>query len=512
MQLEESGGLQVQSRRGDIKMQQTKTRDTPPLQTPSQTQFGTLISGPVAGGVTLPTLAPPMTPQKKLAAEFGMPIVIGLSHKTASVNVREQLSIKEPDWNAAAAALCQYDSINEAAILSTCNRFEVYIVAVDHFAATQNVMDFLRDHSKLPDIELRPNLFVKHDKDAAWHLLRVTAGLESLVVGEGQILSQVKACYANAVGPAGEDGRPAGSAGKVLGRLLNTAVMAGKFVRSETDIGKGAVSISSAAVELAIKKAPTDLNQSLEDLRVTVVGAGKMSRLLMTHLVSKGVTELTLVNRSRESAEELAAQYDDLTVDIKLMDEFWPAVRQSDLVFTSTSASILISKADLEAGADAGAGPAQQGGLMLVDISVPRNISADAGEVPGVFAYNVDDLKEVVNANRDKRAKKVMEAELLLRVELGKFVQWQESLCYVPVLRKLQGQCESVRKAEVEKLKKKGLKGCSKKELDAVDVATKSLINKLLHGPMVYLRADDMQGTKAAPAEIEAIFGIHDKE
>jgi len=286
--------------------------------------------------------------------------------------------------------------------------------------------------------------------------------------------------------------------------------MAGKFVRAETDIGKGAVSISSAAVELACKKAVTNLNKSLEDLRVTVVGAGKMSRLLLTHLNSKGVTKLTLVNRSRESAEELAEQYPDLAVDVKLMDEFWPAIRQSDLVFTSTSAGTLISKADLEAGADAGAGPAQ--GLMLIDISVPRNIGADAGEVSGVFAYNVDDLQEVVNANRDARQHKVMEAELLLRVELSKFVQWQESLCYVPVLRKLQGQFESVRKAEVEKLMKKGLKDCSKKELDAVDIATKSIINKLLHKPMVYLRADDLKGTKAAPGEIESIFGMHDEE
>jgi len=498
-------------------MQQFQTLDRPQTRDPeaifdaatiqTQKQFGSFISGPAVPQI--PGIGPAMTPpMKKTGGEFGMPIVIGLSHKTATVNVREQLSIKEADWNKASAALCQYASINEAAILSTCNRFEVYIVAVDHFAAVRDVMTFLRDHSELPDDDLRPNLFVLHDKDAAWHLLRVTAGLESLVVGEGQILSQVKACYANATERKEVDGRAPGSAGKVLGRLLNTAVMSGKFVRAETDIGKGAVSISSAAVELAQAKAPQDLKQSLADLRITVVGAGKMSRLLLTHLVSKGVKELTLCNRSMESAEELAAQYPDLTTHVKLMDEFWPSVRQSDLVFTSTSAGILISKEDLEADADAGAGPSKE--LMLIDISVPRNIDADAGDVPGVFAYNVDDLKEVVEANREKRRHKVMEAELLLRVELSKFVQWQESLCYVPVLRKLQGAYESVRKAELEKLKRKGMKDGTKEQLNAIDIATKSIVNKLLHGPMVYLRADDMEGAKTTPAQIENIFGLQD--
>lgn len=395
--------------------------------------------------------------------------------------------------------------------MSTCNRFEVYVVAEDHFAATRDTMAFLREHSGLEDSELRPNLFVLQNEDATWHLLRVAAGLDSLVVGEGQILSQVKACYTHAIAPppAGEDDELAGSAGKVLGRLLNSAVMAGKFIRSETEIAKGAVSISSAAVELAMLKARVDLSKTLPELRVMVVGAGKMSRLLLTHLASHGVTKVTLLNRSRPRAEELAAEYPDVDVEVKLMDEFWSSLEHTDLAFTSTSATgCIVTKEELEAGVWA----AGETPLMLIDISVPRNVEASVNDVPGLFAYNVDDLKQVVAANQAKRRHKVIEAEMLLRIELAKFVQWQESLRYVPAIAKLQQRFEGVRQAELAKAQKKGLKALSEKELQAVDVVTKGIINKLLHGPMAYLRSDDNDGTKATVQQIEQIFQLIEKQ
>jgi len=329
-------------------------------------------------------------------------------------------------------------------------------------------------------------------------------------VGEGQILSQVKACYSHAIETAkDEEGILAGSAGKVLGRLLNSAVMAGKFVRSETQIAKGAVSISSAAVELAIIKAQQDLSKPLSDLRVTVVGAGKMSRLLFTHLASHGVNKITLLNRSRPRAEELAAEYPDLDVDIRLMDAFWSSLEQSDMAFTSTSATgCIVTKDEL---VDGGWG---QGGrpLVLIDISVPRNVESESNDVPDVFAYNVDDLKQVVAANQAKRRHKVLEAEVLLRVELAKFVQWQESLRYVPTIGKLQKKFETVRQAELAKAQKKALKGLSDKERQAVDVVTKGIINKLLHGPMSYLRSDDMDGTKADVRQIEDLFLLNEQK
>lgn len=441
--------------------------------------------------------------KRKQAVAHGQPLVIGLSHKTATVDVREKLSIKEADWNAAAAKLCEYDEIQEAAVLSTCNRFELYIAARDHFAATRDALAFLRERSGLSDMELRPNLFMLQNEDAVAHLLRVSAGLDSLVVGEGQILSQVKACYSHAIS-AGDEDEPKGSAGKVLGRLLNSAVMAGKFVRSETEIAKGAVSISSAAVELAVLKCPEDLGKPLSETRVAIIGAGKMSRLLLTHLASHGVTKLTLLNRGRERAEALAAEYPDLDIQIGLMDELWPTMEASELVFTSTSATgCIVTLPELK---ERVWGEGEQP-LALIDISVPRNVESECNELDSVTAYNVDDLKQVVARNQAKRKEKILEAEVLLRAELAKFMAWQESLKYVPAISELQAKFEQVRAAELAKAMKK-LKGLSEKEQQAVEVATKGIINKLLHAPMSYLRSDDSDGSKASVAQIRDIFKL----
>ena len=417
-----------------------------------------------------------------------------------------ELSIQEANWNAASAKLVEYPSLQEAAVLSTCNRFEVYVVAEDHYAAARDVFDFLKQHSGLSDAELRPNLFLLHDDDAVWHLLRVSAGLDSLVIGEGQILSQVKACYSHAIANESED-EPAGSAGKVLGRMLNSVVMAGKYVRSETEIAKGAVSISSAAVELAVLKSLADLNVPLSEARVAILGAGKMSRLLLTHLASHGVTKVTLLNRSRPRADELAAEYPELAIKVGLMDELWSTMAESNMVFTSTSATgCILTRRTSRSSRREGGRPS-----VLIDISVPRNIESECNEVDGVRAYNVDDLKEVVARNQAKRRHKMLEAEVLLRVELQKFGAWQESLKYVPAIASLQAKYEQVRAAEVAKAMKKNLKGLSEKEREAVEVLTKGMLNKLLHAPMAYLRSDASENGKASLPQIQDLFQLGEK-
>jgi glutamyl-tRNA reductase len=369
-------------------------------------------------------------------------------------------------------------------------------------------MAYLKGHSGLEDGELRPNLFMLLGSDAVWHLLHVASGLDSLVIGEGQILSQVKACYSHAISTGGEEAgdEAPGSAGKVLGRLLNTAVMSGKFVRSETGIAQGAVSISSAAVELAVLKSVADLDKPLSEARITIIGAGKMSRLLITHLASHGVTKLTLLNRSRPRAEEMAAEYPDVDIRVGLMDELWSTMETTDMAFTSTSATgCILTQQNL--GERVWGATGQK--LVLIDISVPRNVESECNDVPGVRAYNVDDLKQVVAANQAKRRHKIIEAEVLLRVELQKFEAWQESLKYVPTISRLQQKMEKIRAAETQKVTKKALKGLSDKERQAVETVTKGIINKLLHSPMSYLRSDS-KGDKATVAQIEEIFGLQD--
>ena len=295
---------------------------------------------------------------------------VGLSIHHASVEVREKLAIAEKDWNAASNEICESGIVAEAAVLSTCNRFEVYYSATDARAAMASVTQYLAKRSGLPISVLRKNLFMLSGDDAVWHVMRVSGGLDSLVVGEGQILSQVRQCYLHSVE---EDG----CGGKVLARMLNNALAAGKRVRAETAIAKGSVSISSAAVELTEAYSQPDLNLPFSEARLTVIGAGTMTRLLITHLASRGLEKITILNRSMARPQELAEQFPDIEIEIKLMDDLWDVVSRSDIVYTaSSSVDYLIDEQKLEENGLAGGRP-----LMLVDIAVPRNINMDCANV-----------------------------------------------------------------------------------------------------------------------------------
>ena len=322
--------------------------------------------------VLLLSLLPSSSQQRLEAASKGLQVhVVGLSIHHADVEVRERLAIPEADWNAASADIVGDGSaVAEAAVLSTCNRFEVYYAAADARRAMAHVTRYLAEHSGLPVSTLRRNLFMLSGDDCVEHVLRVSGGLDSLIVGEGQILSQVRQCYLHASSETG-------SGGKVLSRLLNQAVSAGKRVRSETAISKGSVSISSAAVELSEMLSQQDLQLPFGEARLAVVGAGKMTRLLITHLASRGLEKITIVNRSLQRPRELAEQFEDVDIEIALMDDLWDVVGKSDIVYTATSSvDYVIDEQKLEQNGLAGGRP-----LMLVDISVPRNINENCKTV-----------------------------------------------------------------------------------------------------------------------------------
>ena len=423
-----------------------------------------------------------------------------MSHHTASVSVREQLSIPESEWGIAAQDLVETcDFIKEAAILSTCNRFEIYAVATGGGVrgGMHSINSWLSRRSGVCKQELRGALFMLGGAEAVWHLMRVTAGLDSLVVGEGQILAQVKRCYE--VGQSKE-----GSCGKVLTRLLNVAVAAGKRVRTETGIAKGAVSISSAAVELAEIKCEEDLrSEGLEGKRVMILGAGKMSRLLVQHLGGRGIGEIDVVNRSRERMEELAKMFPDVQLNLYGLDDTMERISKADIVFTSTAATdpILFKE---------NVGPILNSNKrkVIIDISVPRNVSDDVNELDKVSAYNVDDLKHVVAKNQAKRRRLVLEAEKLLHDEQACFDNWHHSLGCVPAITKLQIRAESIRSEEFEKVKGK-LANLNKAQMKAVEQLSKGIINKMLHSPMVHLRGlDDVEERKTTLKNLEALFKL----
>jgi glutamyl-tRNA reductase len=354
--------------------------------------------------------------------------------------------------------------------------------------------------SGLPLEELQKYLFLLRDRDATNHLLRVSAGLESLVMGEGQILAQVKAVHAS--------GEKAPGFGRHLNGLFKAAVTAGKRVRTETSIASGAVSVSSAAAELAQMKLPSG---SFDGARVLIVGAGKMTRLLVKHLESKGCSSMTLVNRSLASAETLAAEFPEVDIEIKLSPSLLDCAAVADVIFTASSSDEPLLTA--ENMAPLPPATAAVGGVRRVfDIAVPRNVSRDVADLPGVAAYNVDDLKEVVDSNKEARMAAAEEAKLLLVQERIAFEAWRDSLETVPTIKKLRAKAESIRLAELEKASKSlGTEVLSKKQRKVLEELSRGITNKLLHGPMQALRTDgsDADSVSATLVNMHAITSMY---
>merc|ERR1711871_21597 len=438
-------------------------------------------------------------------------VVMGLSHHNAAVDVREKLAIAEVDWNAAAAKLTTYPGISEAAVLSTCNRFELYLAGGNQYECIRDATDFLGDKAdgSIDAMTLRKNVFMLSGEDAIWHALRVSAGLDSLVVGEGQILSQMKRAYERGIEEEDEEGLNAGQSGKVVSRLLNVAVTAGKRVRSETGISKGAVSISSAAAEFTqfvIEETSEGNIKTVADSKITIIGAGKMARLLLVHLQTQKVTEVTIVNRSPGSVEALREEFPGVNIIYEPLASMLDVIQESDVVYPSTASEVpIIFADDLRSTI---AKRQRSGGVQFVDISVPRNVDADCSEVKGAYCYNVDDLKAVVEKNTAMRKREMVEAEFILREEQDKFRLWQQSLGAIPTIAKLQEKAEILRVQELEKVMKK-LSNLDAKDLDTVERLSKGIVAKLLHGPMTHLRQQkEGDGTREAIKQVQQAFQL----
>lgn len=418
-------------------------------------------------------------------------VVVGLSHKTAPVEVREKLSIPTPQMEAAIAHLCSFPHIEEATILSTCNRLEVYVVVSETDQGVREVTQFLSEYGKLPMHQLRPYLFILLHQDAVMHLMRVSAGLDSLVLGEGQILAQVKHTH--------KVGQQYNGIKRILNHLFKQAITAGKRVRTETSIGTGAVSISSAAVELAQIK-----TENLAACRIALLGAGKMARLVVQHLIAKGATQICVVNRSMEGAQELAQQFKEVELRLHTLPDMMQVIASSDLVFTAaTSTEPLLDRAKLETCLEI------HQSLQLFDIAVPRNVHADVNELPNVKAFNVDDLKAVVAQNQESRRKMAMEAEGILEEEVEAFENWWRSLETVSTISDLRDKVEAIRTQELEKALSRLGSEFGDKHQEVIEALTRGIVNKILHDPMVQLRAQqDIEARRHAMQTLRMLFNL----
>ncbi|KAK4748334.1 hypothetical protein SAY87_014920 [Trapa incisa] len=409
-------------------------------------------------------------------------VVIGLSIHSTPVEMREKLAIPEADWPRAIAELCGLNHIEEAAVLSTCNRMEIYVVALSQHRGVKEVTEWMSKKSGIPVSDLCQHRFLLYNKDATQHLFEVSAGLDSLVLGEGQILAQVKQVVKVGQGVVGF--------GRNISGLFKHAITVGKRVRTETNIASGAVSVSSAAVELALMKIP---ESSHSKARMLVIGAGKMGKLVIKHLAAKGCTRVVVVNRSEGRVAAIQEELEGIEIIYKPLLEMMACAAEADVIFTSTASEtplfIKENVKDLPS-----VGPDVGELRLFVDISVPRNVGSCVSEVTGARVYNVDDLKEVVAANKEDRLRKAMEAQAIISEESKQFEAWRDSLETVPTIKKLRAYAERIRVAELEKCLSKLGEDLPKKSRRAVDDLSRGIVNKLLHGPMQHLRCDDDDG------------------
>ncbi|KAI3755496.1 hypothetical protein L1987_55297 [Smallanthus sonchifolius] len=405
-------------------------------------------------------------------------MVVGLSFHTAPVEIREKLSIPEADLPQAISELCALNHIEEAAVLSTCNRMEIYAVALSQHRGVKEITEWMSKISGVPVSDIRQHQFMLYEKEATKHLFEVSAGLDSLVLGEGQILSQVKHVVKVGQGVPGFDRKISG--------LFKHAITVGKRVRTETNISSGSVSVSSAAVELAQMKIPEN---SYASVRVLVVGAGKMGKLVIKHLIAKGCKNMVVVNRSEDRVSAIREEFKDVEIVYQPFSELMSCASIADVVFTCTaSETFLFSKDQVQTLSKA---PTER---LFIDISVPRNVESCISDLETTRVYNVDDLKEVVEANKKDRLRKAEEAQLIISDEVREFESWKDSLETVPTIKKLRTYAERIRASEMEKCLEKMGGDISKKHQKAIHELSKGILNRLLHGPMQHLRCDETEG------------------
>lgn len=389
-------------------------------------------------------------------------LVVGLSHRTAPIEVRERFAVSDERLEARVRGLVSQPSVRECVVLSTCNRTEYYVASRDPEAAARTVCEAIAEEAGLTLDEAAGYLFRHDELDAVTHLYRVTAGLDSLVIGEPQIQGQVGEAY-----DAGRDRLP-DSVGPVLHRLFQSALAAGGRVRTDTRIAQGSTSIPSAAVKLARK-----VFGSLEERTVLVVGTGEMGALTVRCLRAEGVARVLVASRDARSADRLASLVGGEPVSRELA---WSRISEVDLMVTATDAqAAFVTRERL---AVAGRGP---GKLVVLDIALPRNVHPEAGELPGVFLYNIDDLQRVVDSAQDARSDEVVGAEAIVLDHVDRFWEWYRGRAAAPLIRALRRRARAICAREVEAVLARS--GHSEEEASAVRMATRAALNKILHGP-----------------------------
>jgi len=415
-------------------------------------------------------------------------ILLGINHNTAPIEVRERLAIAPSRLADATRALAHQPGIREAIILSTCNRVELLTVQDSAHPADENpgTLNFLYEYLNLPATDLQPHLYEFREREAIRHLFRVASSLDSMVVGEPQILGQVKEAYTT--------GREVGAVSTTLEGLLQRAFTVAKRVRTETQIGSSSVSIASVAVDLARK-----IFDSLEGKTVLLVGAGKMSELAARHLIQQGAASILVANRTQSRAEQIAQDFKGQVIPF---DQLYEQADRADIVITSTGAPQKIF------GRSHGQHFLQRRRnrpMFFIDIAVPRDVDPGMNDVEGCFVYDIDDLQQVAQANLADRSREAEAAETIVTREVDKYLQRLQTLNAVPAIQSLQQYAETIRQAELRRSQSK-LASLTPEQRDAVEALTRSLTAKFLHHPLTGIRQAAQEGDAQALADLQRLY------
>jgi glutamyl-tRNA reductase len=418
-------------------------------------------------------------------------LVIGVNHKTANVEVREKLAFNGPKLEEGVFSLHKIPEVKEVAVLSTCNRVELYTCVSNTSSATDNIKNFLADFHGLKRTDLEKSLFVYHNQDAVKHIFRVSSSLDSMVVGEPQILGQIKDCFDFALSKK--------TTGVLLNKLMKKAISTAKRVRTETRIAENAVSISFAAVELAKK-----IFTSLAGRSFMLLGAGEMAELAARHLINNGVTDVMVVNRTYERGCELAGEFNGKPVKF---ENFLHELVNADIIICSTGAPTYVLHREQMQNVMK---ERKNRPVFIIDISVPRNIDPEINKIDNVYLYDVDNLQDVVDTNIHGRKVEAEKAEKIIDEGVDKFGRWMSSLDSVPAIIALRQKAEEIKAEEVEKLKNK-FPDLEEGRLKAVEYMATAIVNKLIHPPTVALK-EDSEDRDELIAMIKKLYGINGDE
>lgn len=419
-------------------------------------------------------------------------VIVGMNHRSAPIEVRESVAFESSYVFEALTRLRAYPSIQESVILSTCNRVEVVVAAADGGAASEEIRAFLAEQKARKSRDsLDDHVYIYQGPEAVRHLFRVAASLDSMVVGEPQILGQLKQYY-NAA-------QEAGTVGTILHRLFHRSFSVAKRVRNETAIASRAVSVSSVAVDLAKR-----IFDRFDDKTVMLIGAGKMGDLMARHLQRGGVHSLMVTNRTFQRAVELAGRIHGSPI---LFEDFPRYLTLADLVIGCTgSPEILVEAPTVEKVLR----ERKQKAMFFIDIGDRRNFDPAINKIDNVYLYNIDDLKSVAEENLQERSNEAEKAEGIVYEEVENFARWIHSLEQIPTITALRHRLEEIRRGELEKSLGGGLRDLSEKQREALEGMTTAMINKILHGPISHLKRNSRDEDEEETLYVAALKKLFD--